>query len=333
MDTTLVRALARCLAATSLGRSALFAALTFAALPPTAIAQDRYPTRPITMIFPYPAGGFDAMARAFAEALAREVGQPIVFVNRDGAAGRVAFEQFAKVAPDGYTLAFSPAAPLTSVPHLQSSVAYRFDDFEHVCQIFENTFTIAVPASSRFTTVQQLVAEARANPGRINYGHPGIGSGPHLALEGLSRELNVRFQSIPYRGGGQMLSALAAAQVDVASPGVASIAPRKDTRALALFSSRRNPLLPDVPAITEAGLPAIASDAQGLYAPKGTPRAIVAALEQACRVATESEAFNTFAKRLFQTTEFLPGAALHARNAEDSRAKERLIRELGLRAD
>lgn len=313
----------------------LLTALTIAGgvLAGTAVAQDRYPVRPVTMIFPYPAGGFDAMARAFADSLSKVIGQPIVFVNRDGAAGRVAFEQLTKVAPDGYTLAFSPAAPLTSVPHLQQGVAYRFDDFEHVCQIFENTFTIAVPAASRFTNLRQIIDEARGSPGRINYGHPGVGSGPHLALEGLSRELGISLQPIPYRGGGQMLAGLAAAQVDLASPGVASIAPRRDTRALALFSSKRNPLLPDVPAITEFGLPALASDAQGLYAPKGTPRPIVAILEQGCKAAAEAEAFGIFARRLHQTIDFLPGASLLARNAEDSRAKERLVRELNLRAD
>ena len=273
------------------------------------------------------------MARSFADQFSKALGQPVLFVNRDGAAGRIALEQLNVAKPDGYTLAFAPAAPLTSVPHLQKGVGYRYDSFEHVCQVFENTFTISVPAGSSMQRMTDLVDRAKAAPGQLTYGHAGIGSGPHLAVESMARALGIRLQAVPYRGGNQLLGAIVAAQVDFASPGLASVAPRKEIRAIALFSAKRNPFLPDVPTLGELGLPALAGDPQGVFAPKGTPRTIVAALEQTCKTAAEGDAFKTFATKLYQTVDYLPGAELFRRSALDSKDKEALIRALRLTSD
>ena len=310
-------------------------AVAFAALwlVSNAAVSQAYPSRPVTMLFPYPPGGFDVMARAFTEPLGRALGQQVVLVNRDGAAGRIAFEQLAVAKPDGYTIAFSPAAPLTSVPHLQQGVPYRYDSFSYVCQVFENTFTISVPANSRFQTLAQLVEFAKANPGKVNFGHAGVGSGPHLADEGFAEQLGLKLQAVPYRGGNPMLAALAAGQIDFSSPGVASIAPRRDIRVLALFSDKRSAFLPDVPTVKELGLPPLQSDPQGIFTPKGVPPEVLSALENACKAASESTAFRSFSERLYQSVEFLPGNDLFRRHAADSTAKESLIRRLNLRAD
>jgi len=296
-------------------------------------AQERYPTRPLTMVFPYPPGGFDAMARGFGDALAQALGQPVVLVNRDGAAGRVAFENFISASPDGHSLIFSPSAPLTSVPHMQKGVTYRHDSFEPVCQVYENTFTLSVPVASSFKSMLQLVEYAKNNPGKLTFGHPGIGAGPHLAVEGLAHQMGLRFLPIPYRGGGQMLVALAAGQVDFSAPGIASVMSRKDMRALAIFSAKRNPLLPEIPTVTELGLASIASDPQGVFAPKGTPKAVLGILENACRSAVGTESLRAIATKLLQVLEFLPGSELARRQADDSASKELLIRSLGIRTE
>lgn len=314
--------------------AAALAVLAAGALSPVlAQSQERYPARAVTIIFPYATGGSDAMARGFAEALSRVMSQQFVVVNRDGAAGRIGMEQLANAKPDGYTLGFSPTTPMTNLPHLQKGVPYTIDSFEYVCQVFENIFTVSVAQGSPFKTLTELVDFARANPGRLSFGHAGLGTGPHLMVEGFARGAGIKVQQIPYRGDGQMLPALIGAQIDFGAPGVSSIAARNDVRVLSVFADQRHPAYPGVPTVTELGLPNMPPGYQGMYAPKGSPPEIMRALETGCREATQAESFRALATRLFQPIVFMTGADFKRRTQADFKLKEELIKALALKLD
>ena len=133
------------------------------------------------MIVPFAAGGgVDIIARSIAAALSEEFGQRVVVVNRDGAGGTLGFNALAAAPADGYTLVAGPSTPITSAPYLVKGVRYRVNSFDYVCQVFENVFSIAVPANSKFKSARDLLAAAAANPGKLTYGHAGVGQVPHL---------------------------------------------------------------------------------------------------------------------------------------------------------
>src|SRR5215510_2065912 len=145
-----------------------------------ASCQDRYPSQTVTVIMPFTAGGgVDLVARALAAEMSKLLGQSFVVVNRDGAAGSIGFAGLAQAKPDGYTLASSPATPITNVPHLQKGLAYTFDSFTPICQTFENVFAVVVPPSSPYKTLADLLEAARASPGKLVYGSSGTGSIAH----------------------------------------------------------------------------------------------------------------------------------------------------------
>src|SRR5207253_5392089 len=122
--------------------------------------------------------------------------------------------------PDGYTIGFGPTSPIAGALHLMKNVAYGVDDFIYVCQVFENVFTISVPKASPFTSLPQLLDAARANPGKLNYGHAGIGTVPHLSMAGLVWKANVDITAVPFRGDAPMIPQLAAGQLDMGVPAV-----------------------------------------------------------------------------------------------------------------
>ena len=307
------------------------AAVLFAA--PGAGAQERYPDKPVQLVVPYSAGGgVDVMGRAFAIELGRVLSAQFVVVNRDGAGGTIGFAQLASARPDGMTLAFSPASPMTNSPHMVKGLSYQFESIVPVCQVFENVFTVAVPPQSPIRTLAELVAAARAAPGTLRYGHSGLGSIPHLSMAALAGAAGVTMVQVPYRGDGQLVPQLVSGELDFGVPAISSIGGR-GLRVLAVFSDKRHPGEPGVPTVTELGFPYIPPGLNGLYAPRGTPARILDTLEAGCEQATRSDAFRAQAQRLAQPVVFLRGADFTKRLAADYEQKGRLIRELGLRQE
>src|SRR5215469_11870813 len=145
---------------------------------PRAARAQNWPARPMEMIIPFPAGGgVDVIGRAVAKAMSVDLGLNIVIANRDGAAGTVAL---ASTAPDGYTLGAGPTTPIANAPFLVKGVRYQVESFDYICQYFENIFVLAVKQQSRFKLANELITTAAANPGKLIYGHAGVGSIPHL---------------------------------------------------------------------------------------------------------------------------------------------------------
>jgi tripartite-type tricarboxylate transporter receptor subunit TctC len=265
------------------------AALALAALPGLARAQDAWPTKPVKIISPFPAGGTsDVMARMVAQALAKEWGQPVIVENIGGAGGTIGTLKAAQAAPDGYTLAQTGVGQNAVAHGLNPNLAYdSMRDFIHVSHVHTGPNLLVVHPDQPFKTFQELLAYIRKNPGKLNYGYTHAASG-HMAMELLKQVGGVNGQplyivGIPYRGGGPMMQDILGGQIpmmfinqDTALPHIKA----GKLRALAVTSLQRNPLFPDVPTIAETGIKGYeALSWSGLSAIKGTPQPIVDKLE------------------------------------------------------
>jgi len=289
-----------------------------------------YPAKNVELILPYAAGGgVDAMARAFAREATRITGQNWIVVNRDGAGGVVGFTALARAPSDGYTLAFSPASPLVNSPFVMKEMPFRNEQIEPLCQIFENVFAIAVRPDSPIKSMEDLVARARANPGKLSYGHAGAGSVPHMSVGALEKALGVRFNAIAYRGDGPMLPQLIGGELDFGAPALSSIG-GKNLRVLAVLSDKRSPAAPEAPAVTQLGYPAVTPGLNGLYAPAGLPRPLVEQLQSICQKVVESEGFGKAAQGMQQTPAYLNAPQFKARIERTYKTNADLVPDLKL---
>lgn len=313
-------------------KGALAVAIAFAPIAFEAEAQ-KWPARPIEMIIPFPAGsGVDVIGRAVATALAEQSGQQVVVNNRDGASGTIGFNALAAVTPDGNTIGFGPTTPIANAPYLVKGVRYGVDSFDYVCQIFENVFTIAVAPQSKFQSIQDLIAAARDNPGKLTYGHAGTGTIPHLAVENFAEALKLKFQPVPFRGDAPVLPTLLKGDIDFGAPAISTIH-GQNFRPLLIFWQARHAAYPDVPTARELGATSdVPPGHNGLYAPGGLPIAIKTALERHCADAVKSEVVRQIIANTGQSIRYLNGADFRAQTMADYQFKGALIRRLGLAA-
>jgi len=267
-------------------RHFLLAALACAALPVAVQAQADYPNKPVKIIVPFPVGGTsDFMGRVIAEELGKQLKQTFIVDNKSGAGGAIGTDQAAKSAPDGYTLLLSGIGSNAVIHSFQQpKPGYKESDFIHISQLASGPNVLVVNPSFPAKTLQEFIAYAKANPGKINYGQVPASSG-HLTSEYLKQVANIDIMGIPYRDSGPALIDVLANQIplmftnqDAALPHVKA----GKLRALAVTSAERNPLYPDVPTVAESGFPGFTAVSwTGLSAPKGTPKAIVDKLEAA----------------------------------------------------
>jgi tripartite-type tricarboxylate transporter receptor subunit TctC len=292
-----------------------------------------WPIRTIEMIVPFPAGGgVDVIARTAANAMAAELGQNIAAVNRDGAAGTIGFNALASAAPDGYTIGGGPTTPIANAPYLQKSVRYTVDSFEYVCQTWENVMALAVRQGSPIKSAQDLFAAAKENPGKLSYGHAGIGTIPHLAAENLFDALGLKMQSVPFRGDSPMHPVLLKGDLDFASTALSSIR-GLELRVLAVFANTRRADYPDAPTAKELGVAtSVPPGHNGFFTPKGVPEAIRARLEAACANAAKNESVIRAIANAGAPVTYLTGAQFRAQTVADYKVKGEIIRRLGLEA-
>ncbi|MFL5059091.1 MAG: Bug family tripartite tricarboxylate transporter substrate binding protein [Xanthobacteraceae bacterium] len=266
------------------------AAVVSATLAGPAVAQD-YPTRPITLVVPYAAGGGnDVMARTVADTMSRVLGQQIVVENRAGAGGTIATRQVAKSAPDGYTLVIGGTGTLAVNPTLYGNVGYDpRKDFAPVGLIGTSALIILVHPSIPARSIRELIDLAKQEPGKLNYASAGVGSGIHLGTVLFEHMADVKLTHVPYRGTGPALTDLLGGHVAVyfsSLPSAVGIVKDGKVRALGVTGSKRSPVFPDVPTVAEAGLPEYEAVLHyGIAAPAGTPRPIVDKLNAALRMA------------------------------------------------
>ncbi|MGO4390953.1 Bug family tripartite tricarboxylate transporter substrate binding protein [Variovorax sp. M-6] len=271
------------------------AAASAATLAGSARAQSNWPTRPVTMIVPFPAGGgTDAFARPLSAQFTRITGQTLVIDNRGGAGGTVGASIAAKAAPDGYTL-FMGAVHHAIAPSIYPKLDYDLErDFVPLLLLANVPQVVVVnPKRVSATTLKAFVANAKQNPGKLNYASAGAGTSHHLAGELFKLQTGTYITHIPYRGAGPALQDLIAGNVDVMFDGLGSSAQHIKAgriKALMVAGDKRNPAFPDVPCAAEVGLPDYTVTTwYGLWAPKGTPAEVQARIVDDMKKALASE--------------------------------------------
>jgi len=261
-------------------------ALTLLLLAPTVLAQG-YPNRPVRVILPVPAGGTpDVVARMVVPGLISAFGEQFIIDNRAGAGGLIAAEMAAHAAPDGYTLFFSSPGALTILPYLQKSVSYDVvRDFAPVSLAAIGPFLLIAHPSVPVQTVKQLIAAAKAKPDGLNYASAGSGAANHLAMELFKSMAGVEILHVPYKGAPQAVTDLIGGSINLmfnSIPPVIQHIKAGRLRLLGVSSAKRSPQLPDVPTVSEAGVPGYESTTWfGLLAPAKTPQAIINRLNEA----------------------------------------------------
>jgi tripartite-type tricarboxylate transporter receptor subunit TctC len=250
------------------------AALAAGLLAPLAQAQS-WPSKPIRLVVPFPAGGAtDLLARAIAQGLGNGLGQPIVVDNRAGAGGTLGSAEAAKAAPDGHTLLMSTSSTHAIAPHLNPNLAYNAEaDFTPIALVATAPNIVLVPKDLPVGSVKELIAYAKARPGQLNYATSGNGTIVHLTTEAFKAQAGLFIVHIPYRGTALAIPDLVSGKVQLLFDSVVSGLPHvKDgkLKALAVTSARRSSLLPELPTVAESGLPGFESVTWfGFYGPKG----------------------------------------------------------------
>jgi tripartite-type tricarboxylate transporter receptor subunit TctC len=255
----------------------------------TAFAQP-YPNKPIKLVVPFPpGGGFDGIARPFAERLGQVLGQPVVVDNRPGAGGNIGAEQVARSPADGYTLLFANDF-LGTNPNLYKEIRYDpVKDFAPISMVGSTPMVIAVnPAKVKATDAKSLKAESEQHP--LQYGTPGVGTSPHLFGELYGFVTGTKMQHVPYRGTGPAITDAIGGQIDFALVTVPSVVPHAKAgklRPIMVFGgNKRSPLLPDVPTVQELGIQGVNHDVwYGLFAPRGTAPEVLKKLHEATAAA------------------------------------------------
>ncbi len=251
---------------------------------PAAAQESPWPTKPVHILVPGGAGGvIDIRARWLAEHLARVIGQSVIVENKPGAGGNVGMEMGARSVPDGYTLTIIHQGVMTVNPHLYSRPGYdSLADFVPITYLGVGPLLLAVHPDVPATTVAELVQLAKAKPGQLNFGSPGIGTPPHLAGELFKRTAGIDTVHVPYKGGGQAVSDLIAGHLSYSIEGLTVQLPQVKAgrlRALAVTGARRIASLPDVPTMAEAGMGGATFQGWvGIAVPAATPKTIVARL-------------------------------------------------------
>ncbi len=254
-------------------------------------SAQSYPTRPIKVVVPFPPGGpTDGLARIISDRLGAVLGQPIVVENKGGAGGGIGGKYVAESDPDGYTILMSPGGALTTGPLINPKIGYDpVKVFAPVAQLIETPIIVAVSPDLPVHSMADVLAYAKANPGKLKWGSQGFGTAPHLLIELFKLENHVNVVHVPYRGTAPMLNGILAGEVQIVADPSTTVLPHIQAgklRAIAIAGDTRAAKLPDVPTVVEAGFPYMVSPFWlAVTAPAATPREIIAKLNGAFREA------------------------------------------------
>lgn len=261
------------------------AALLLAAAP-LAIAQSKYPDRSISMVVPFgPGGTTDIMARILADEFSKQLGTSVVVVNTAGAGGAIGMANVARAAADGYTISMTTIGPLTIQPARRNNTGYDPAQFDYICGTYDVPLLTMVAANSPHKTYAELVAWAKANPGKMNYGSSGVGTALHIAGIQQWKYHGVEALHVPYKSTGEMVGPLKGGEIVMFNE-TPPVATQHQLRPLIAFADQRVPGFDNVPTAKELGVPVRGSVWGGLVAPKGLPADIRSRLEAACKAST-----------------------------------------------
>jgi tripartite-type tricarboxylate transporter receptor subunit TctC len=302
-------------------------AITVAPLP--GHAQSDYPTRVVKIVVPYAAGTVpDILVRALTPGLSGQLGQQFIVENKAGGSGALGTASVVRAEADGYTVLFAPAVVLSVLPQSRNDTGYKHNSLVPVCQTFINTMGLAVRPDSPIKNIDDLVATAKQKPGALNYGHPGVMTIPHLAVEEFLQAAAIDIKDIPFRGGPQTIAELLAGRIDMLSI-VMGTEVGQNIRIIGVFGEKRLANLPDVPTIKEQGYNVSPASFGGLLAPPATPQPILSKLSSACAESAKSDLYATIAKRAGQPDDYYADAvAFRQRLAHDIESKARVLSHL-----
>ncbi|MDX3904623.1 MAG: tripartite tricarboxylate transporter substrate binding protein [Pigmentiphaga sp.] len=314
------------------------AAMLLGAMMGTAAHAEDYPSRPVRIVIPFaPGGSNDIVGRLIGEELSKRLAQPFIVDNRGGAGGTIGTELVAKSRPDGYTLL------LISTPHTANSTLYKklpYDpvkDFEPIARIGTAPLLISVYPGLPVKTLSELIAYAKANPGKLNYVSSGVGSSQHLVSELFEIRAGISMTHVPYKGAGAALADVAAGHAQVSVGTVLQALPHVKAnrlRPLAVSGGQRQPVVPDVPTVEEAGLAGYDGDNWwGVLAPAGTPRPIVDKLSKAIADILADPDMRRRLEAESATVAYLAPAPFGEFLTSETAKWAELIKRLGIQAD
>jgi tripartite-type tricarboxylate transporter receptor subunit TctC len=297
-------------------------------------AAAQYPDKPVTMLAGYPPGGLvDIVSRLVAEGMKAKFPKGISVVNRPGAAGSVAVAEMARSAPDGYTIVMTPHSALVIAAQLQDLSYKTPDDYDPIINLVAYYPMIAVRTESEYKTIEELVADAKANPGKVRVGSPGEGTSSHLNLEEFMRHTGTKMIHVPFQGWGQSSPALLGGHIEalVAQPGeLRGAVDGKRMRVLVNFRPQRLPTFADVPTAKERGWDVANGVWYLLMAPKGTPAPVTKALHDAAKAAIEEPKFAADMANRGIDVDYRPGSALRADLWREYKVHTEILRRTGM---
>jgi tripartite-type tricarboxylate transporter receptor subunit TctC len=259
------------------------------ALAASAALAQGFPSRAVTLIVPFPAGGpTDVAGRALAEATSRHLGQPVVVENRPGAGGTLGPAALVAARPDGHVVTMVPSTAFR-LPHMENTGFDPLKDIRYVIGVSGYVFAVIVRADQPWKTFHELIAHVKANPDKVTYGSHGIGSTVHLAMEEMSMASGLKLTHIPYKGSADMLAAVLGGHIDIAldSTGAVPQVAAGKLRVLAVFTENRAAVWPDAPTLKELGYGVVSTSPYGIGAPAGTPPEAVRVLHDAFKKGLE----------------------------------------------
>lgn len=311
-----------------LGRT-LLCTLAPVAIALGAPAKAAYPERPVTVIVAWTAGGAtDLLTRALQDTLQKAIGGQIVVKNIPGAAGTLGTAEAARAAPDGYTLLISPIGPITLQPH-RMHLDYSFDSFDPICKLVDSPVVLMGAPNSKYKTVADIVAAAKAAPGKIPYGSTGPGTTPHVAKLAFAKAAGIDIKHVPYKGSADVVQGLLTNTVDLFTD-QPNLVPQYNLTPIAIYAKERIPTYKDVPTMKEAGYDIEFSIWNTMFAPKGTPEPVLAKLETACRTTMSDASVKEALAKQRQPIQFLDRKGTAAFVASEFKRNGELIRAAGL---
>jgi tripartite-type tricarboxylate transporter receptor subunit TctC len=315
-------------------RSAAAALAAAFVLATTVAAQAQtYPAKPVTLIVAFPAGGStDIVMRALANATTKHLGQSIVVENKAGAGGALGPSQMAATAaPDGYTIAQAPIT-VFRFPFLQKTSFDPVNDFSYIIGLTGYTFGITVRSDAKWKTFQELIADAKANPGKITYGTPGAGTSLHIGMEQIAKLHGIKWTHVPFKGGAEVITALMGGHIDVDADST-SWAPQVNAgqmRLLVTWGAARTKNWPNVPTLREVGVNLVSNSPFGLVGPKGMDPKVVATLHDAFKKGMEEPAFKAEMAKFDQEPAYLSSADYRAYAVKTLAEQKQIMGEIGL---
>jgi tripartite-type tricarboxylate transporter receptor subunit TctC len=310
--------------------------VALACLAGAASAQDAYPSKPISLVVPFPPGGVaDIVARPVADAMSRFLNTAVVIENKAGAGGGIGMGYVAKAKPDGYTLLLALSS-ISIIPEADKVTGrapmYQLDQFTPIARFTADPTVLAVRTESPWKTVQEFVADARKRPGQITYGSSGNYGTMHIPMEMFAASADVKLLHVPYTGGGPAVVALLGGNVDAISTGPSTVIQHVKAgkvRILATWGDKRLTALPDIPTLTESGFNTTFFQWAALFAPAGTPEPVMVRLRDAARAAAADPRFVSAMATVETPIQYLDAPELARFWAADAQKLAEAVRRVG----